>query len=192
MTDVALTCKCGQVSGRIPDITPGYHIRVICYCDDCQAFARALEREDAILDVYGGTGILQVIPPAIEIAQGHDQLRCLRLRPKGLYRWYTECCKTAVANTVSAGLPFAGVIHDFIAAEVPDAVLGPVRYRVQGKYAHGIPTGQHIYPRFPLHSFLKVLPKLLIARLRGQQRLSPFFDVHGTPVSSPRVMSGNT
>ena len=73
MADLPLRCSCGDVRGNVRDVTPYSDMRVVCYCNDCQAFARALGREDAILDTWGGTDILQVIPPRIEITQGYYQ-----------------------------------------------------------------------------------------------------------------------
>ena len=187
MTAISLECECGRVQGVISDAVSGHDMRVICYCDDCQAFARVLGRANIILDSWGGTEILQVVPPRIVFTKGLDQLRCLRLTAKGLHRWYTNCCKTAVANTISAGMPFAGVIRDFIAGGVSDQELGPVRYRVQGKHAHGTPPG-HVYSGFPARSFFSFVPSLLLVMLRGQHRLSPFYDRKGKPVSKPEVL----
>ena len=75
--------------------------RVICYCDDCQAFAHQLGRAD-LLDSNGGTDIVQVAPASPHIRQGQDKIAALRLSPKGLYRWHARCCNTPVGNTLSA------------------------------------------------------------------------------------------
>ena len=70
---------CGVAS----DVSPSGRFPFICYCKDCQAFARFLERPD-LLDPAGGTDIFQM-PPA-------------RLSDKGVLRWYTDCCRTLSAT----------------------------------------------------------------------------------------------
>src|SRR5690349_9274547 len=98
--DVELRCRCGEVGGRVKDAAPGAVNRVVCYCDDCQAFAHHLGRAD-LLDAQGGTDIVQVAPPAsLVFDRGSDRIVGLRLTPKGLYRWYAISCKTPVGNTV--------------------------------------------------------------------------------------------
>jgi hypothetical protein len=42
----------------------------VCYCADCQAFARFLKRENEILDERGGTSIIQTIPANVTFAEG--------------------------------------------------------------------------------------------------------------------------
>jgi len=48
--------------GVASDVSPSTGLRFVCYCKDCQAFARFLERAD-VLDPAGGTDIFQM-PPA--------------------------------------------------------------------------------------------------------------------------------
>jgi hypothetical protein len=188
MADVPLKCSCGKVRGVATNISPRTGNRAVCYCDDCQAFARYLGREADIQDEYGGTEVFQITPAQVTINQGADQLRCMRLRPKGLIRWYTDCCKTPVGNTVSATLPFVGLIHNFMDnKDTRDTQLGPVRYYVQGKFARGKPA-RHVDPGFPLRSFTQIIPWLLLAMLRRQNKPNPFFDAAGKPVSAPYIL----
>jgi hypothetical protein len=49
-----LACQCGYVRGVATEVAPNSGFRFICYCQDCQAFARFLERPD-VLDRAGGT-----------------------------------------------------------------------------------------------------------------------------------------
>ena len=89
------------------DVSPSTGTRVICYCQSCQAFARFLGGT-GILDAHGGSDILQVSPSHVRITEGIDRLRSMRLTEKGLIRWYTDCCKTPVGNTIGGGFPFIG------------------------------------------------------------------------------------
>jgi len=61
MADVALRCHCGRMRGIARAVSPSAGFRFVCYCKDCQAFARFLERPD-ILDAAGGTDIFQMPP----------------------------------------------------------------------------------------------------------------------------------
>ena len=43
-----LHCRCGEVVGRVENAAPQKVNRVVCYCDDCQAFAHQLGRADLL------------------------------------------------------------------------------------------------------------------------------------------------
>ena len=80
-------------------------------------------------------------PSRVTIEQGQDQLRCLRLSPKGLLRWHTACCNTPVANQLAKPrLPFVGIPLAFVAE--PEAI-GPPKHRIMARFAHGSPPGAH-------------------------------------------------
>src|SRR5439155_1113896 len=49
--EMELRCRCGEVVGRVENASPQKVNRVVCYCDDCQAFAHQLCR--AITKVLG-------------------------------------------------------------------------------------------------------------------------------------------
>jgi hypothetical protein len=51
--DLPLRCRCGRMRGVASHVSPSSGFRFICYCKDCQVFARFLERED-VLDPAGG------------------------------------------------------------------------------------------------------------------------------------------
>src|SRR5262249_49832287 len=59
--DLPLRCRCGRVRGVASDVSSSSGFRFVCYCEDCQAFARFLERPD-VLDPAGGTDIFQSFP----------------------------------------------------------------------------------------------------------------------------------
>jgi hypothetical protein len=157
-TDVSLRCKCGTIRGvaRNSSAKTGNH--VVCHCADCATFAEALDRSDA-LDQEGGSHIFQTAPAWVSIEEGHEQLRCLRLSPKGLHRWYAGCCHTLIGNTLGPKSPFVGLLTDFMApgeGKSVDDVLGPVRAAVNGKAA-GRPMPAHVHPRIPVGNLLHVV-----------------------------------
>jgi hypothetical protein len=111
--DLSLRCECGCVRGVAREVSPSAGFRFICYCNDCQAFARFLDRPD-VLDGAGGTDIYQMPPGRIALTAGTDALRCLRYSEKVL-RWYTDCCRTPIGNTASGPrFPVVGLIHSFV------------------------------------------------------------------------------
>lgn len=187
-----LRCRCGTVRGILTDPSPATGNRAICYCDDCQAFAHFLGRDD-VLDRHGGTDIFQTRPAQLAITQGKAELRCMRLSDKGLLRWYTACCKTPVGNTLaSARVPFVGVIHAFMDhagdGRTSDAVLGPVRAYIWGKFAIGdVPA--HIHPKAPPAFIARAVWFFLRAWLAGGHSPTPFFDPKsGRPIVEPEVL----
>lgn len=60
--EIPLRCRCRHVRGVASEVTPASGFRFVCYCKDCQTFARFLGQAD-ILDAAGGTDIFQM-PPA--------------------------------------------------------------------------------------------------------------------------------
>jgi hypothetical protein len=108
-----LRCRCGRMRGVASNVSPSSGFRFVCYCKDCQAFARFLDRAD-VLDRAAGTDIFHMLPGRVKLTAGTDALRCLRFSNKVL-RWYTDCCRTPVANTAAGPrFPVLGVIHSFM------------------------------------------------------------------------------
>jgi hypothetical protein len=169
--------------------------RVVCYCDDCQSFAHFLEGAKEILDEHDGTDVFQMSPARLEITEGADRLACMRLTTGGMLRWYTDCCRTPVGNTpASRGVPFVGLVLAFADpasdGRSRDEVFGPVRVRVQARSAKGDRGRLDAYDGFPLVPPLRFVRMLLMARLRGEHRHSPFFDPEtGAPRATPRVLT---
>jgi len=187
LLSIPLRCRCGQVTGQAAPGPGGLH--VVCYCDDCQAYAHALGRPDC-LDAWGGTAIWQITPSQVTITSGAGQLRCLRLAEGGLMRWHTGCCSTPVGNGLaSARVPFIGLVHVFLGLDPAgrEAALGPPR-RLQGRFAIGEPPFP-IHPGVPFELKAGILGFLLRGLLLGRSRPTPFFDAAGKPVAVPRVLS---
>lgn len=191
-TDVPLRCSCGKLSGTALDVSKAAGTRIVCYCKDCQAFAHFLERPE-ITDEWGGTDIFQMAPAHVRIDHDDDALRCVRLSGKGIYRWYCRHCKTPVANTLGARVPFVGLIHSFIdhegAGSTLDALLGkPIGHVHTHSAIGGGP------PQATQKSMLPVVArsvrKLVGSWLTGASSPSPFFDAKlRTPRVEPRVLS---
>jgi hypothetical protein len=79
--DLPLRCRCTRVRGVASKVAPSAGFRFVCYCRDCQAFARFLERPD-VLDPAGGTDIFQMPPGRVKFVAGADAVRCLRFSSK--------------------------------------------------------------------------------------------------------------
>lgn len=191
MSDINLTCACGSVRGRAHNVSPTSGTRIVCHCDDCQSYASYLGTGN-ILDAYGGTDIFQMFPGDIEITDGKEYIACVKLRRNGMHRWYANCCKTPMGNTLSAGMPFIGVIHNFIdlSKEERDRVMGPVRGYVQTKFAL-----EHNGDKRKETHFLAVAPriayKMLEWKIRGINKKTFFFDQDGNPVVEPLILGKN-
>jgi hypothetical protein len=188
MSDHQIRCGCGTVHGTLA--ADAWINRVICYCDDCQAFPAALDCADAVLDERGGTDIAQTGPRYVTFAGGREQLACLRLTPKGPLRWYARCCNTPIGNTpANPKFAFVGLVHSCLGGTAAlDAAFGPPRMAVFTKFARGEPKPRM---RLPVLGALTFAGRLLGTRLGGGYRHTPFFDTQGAPVARPReVESG--
>lgn len=169
-----LRCNCGQVRGKV---LPTPKIRLnhcVCYCDDCQRYLQTLGRPE-LLDQNGGTRILQLPPSQIEITAGLDQVRCLRLSPKGLYRFYTACCRTPLANAGKFGMPIGGVLGAMIQGLKEDSPELPVRMRVFGKFAKGTPPAG-TRAKFTAWDIGRILVFVASSWATGGHKKTPLFD----------------
>lgn len=193
--ELPLACTCGRVQGRVRGLSPKRGNHLVCYCDDCQAFAHWLERADELLDEHGGTEVFQVTPAQLEIDEGRELLRCLRLSESGLMRWYASCCNTPVANMLAQPkFPFAGVSCRFMAeanenGQPRDELLGPVIGRIHARYGLGeLPPDAH--PTGPLWLVIRALRLVFRGWVRKLHAPSPFYDGASLSwVSEPEVLS---
>ena len=85
-----LRCDCEKFKAELSNFPKNSAGRSVCYCDDCQTFLHYLKRSE-LLDVNGGSEIIPVYPSDFKIIQGKNLLACVRLSPKGPFRWYTSC-----------------------------------------------------------------------------------------------------
>lgn len=190
MNDLSLRCACGAVEGTITRRAPDRTQRALCYCDDCQRFARWIASQSGpdVLDAWGGTDIVQVWPSQITVHAGIDRLRLLQLREGGLFRWFTECCHTPAGNMIgSKRSPFVGVPAVFI-RDVDAHCRAPDAY-IQGRFAIGAPPPR-VHKRAPASFMLRSLRFIGQSALTGQWKRSPFF-VDGQLRVAPRVLSAS-
>ncbi len=177
----------------IREAAPANGNHIVCYCDDCQSFAYFLDADAPILDAHGGSEIYQIAPARLAITDGADRLCCVRLRPGGLLRWYTDCCRTPIGNTMaSRQVPFVGVICRCAdpGMRTLDAVIGPIRDRVNARFATGDRSQLQAHDRAPVSMIFRAIGSLLGSRLRGQHAPSAFFDPEtGAPRAIPRVLA---
>ena len=178
-TDIPIRCACGKFEAVAENVSPSGINFGYCYCDDCQLFEHHLGKADEVLDANGGTAIFQMSPVKFRFVAGQEHLASLQLRRGGLVRWYTSCCNTPVANTMGKPtLPFVGVITACVDSAMSrdelDAAVGPVRFRVHGRYAKGDVPGAH--PKAPLSLVGRFLRLMVGWRLAGGAKQSPFFD----------------
>jgi hypothetical protein len=170
-----LRCRCGEVRAVVKNASPRTVNRVICYCDDCQAYAHQLGRAD-LLDSHGGSDIVQVAPASLTFTQGQDKIAAVRLSPKGLYRWHARCCNTPVGNTVGPSIPFVGLVAQSFASngQTPDQLFGRPVGAILGKFATSDIPKEAQGVNFGL--ILRALRLILSWRLSGQGWPHPFFD----------------
>jgi hypothetical protein len=189
--DLPLRCRCGHVRGVAREVSPAAGFRFVCYCTDCQAFARFLERPD-VLDATGGTDIFQMAAGRVRLTAGVDVVRCLSFSGKVL-RWYADCCRTPIANTAaSARFPVAALIHSFIDNEANgrsrDEALGLPLCRIYEHSATG-PLPANAPPPPSLRVFVHRTSRILGWWVRGLGRPNPFFDERSrAPLCAPQVL----
>ena len=197
MTLLSIRCRCGHVRGTASEVSPSAGFRLVCYCTDCQAFARFLERPD-VLDAAGGTDIFQMPAGRVTFSAGADAVRCISFSGRVL-RWYAECCRTPIANTAAGRrFPIVALIHSFMdqafledlaGGRSRDAVLGRPVCRIYERSALG-PLPPTAPPAPSLSIFAQRAAKFLGWWLRGLGRPNPFFDdASDAPLSVPRVLT---
>lgn len=163
--------------------------RAVCYCRDCQAYARFLGTP-GITDDAGGTEVVASLPKYVGFTDGVEAIACMSLSERGLLRWYARCCDTPIGNTPrSRKVPYVGVIHGCLEATAPplDASFGPLRVAVNtGSARKAVRSTQMASTA----AVLKLMSRALGDRLSGAYRHNPFFDsATGAPIRSIRVLS---
>lgn len=184
MDTVTFTCRCGETHWQAPAVKSA--ARLVCYCKDCQAFANHLNASH-VLDENGGTEITQTSPKSVTFTKGADNIKCLRLSPAGLMRWYAGCCDTPIANTLpNPGVPFIGFL--MANAQGPHEKFGPVLALANTKGARGpgAPTEDK-----GLKTVMAMFAKRAAgARLTGAYKDNPFFNFpERQPIVTPHVIT---
>lgn len=138
------------------------------------------------LEPGGGSPLIQVLPSNIEITTGHEYIACLRLSPKGLHRWFAECCHTPIANTIGTPkMPLAGMWRPLFE---DTTAFGPVVTHGFTKMAQPAPDAPR-KDKGLARMLGGLIKRSLSAYLSGTARQSPFFGPDGSPVSEPKVIS---
>jgi hypothetical protein len=179
------------VRGIANSVAPDGGFRFICYCGDCRAFARFLERPD-VLDTSGGTDIFHMPTGRVKLTAGTEAVRCLQFSAR-VFRWYADCCRTPIGNSAGPRFPVVGLIHCFMDHEADgrprDEVLGLPLCSIFENSATG-PLPPNAPPPRSFGLVARRLPTLLGWWLRGLGRPNPFFDpLTDAPISAPHVMT---
>lgn len=189
-SDVNVRCECGSVEGVAHKMSANHVNRITCYCRSCQAFAEFLGKADTMLDEDGGSDLFQMSPGQLEITKGKEFTACIRLTPKGPIRWYADCCKSHLANTLgSQSVPFMALHTAFLEQSIDNAkltdILGPVRARVNSL------VPEQNSPKFALFLTLSRYAGMLLKwRISGEHKRSPFFNPQtGKPVVEPTLLA---
>jgi hypothetical protein len=181
-----LRCRCGALEGHVLPSRSATH--AVCYCRDCQAYARFLGQA-GIVDEDGGTEVVAMLPARVQLTRGLTHLACLSLSERGLLRWYARCCATPIANTPrNPRVPYAGVVHSCLGdAAAIRSTFGALRIAVNTKSArHAVRST----PAATLIGVLGLAAALLGARLSGSYRRNPFFEASsGAPIKPVRVLT---
>ncbi len=192
VANIPLQCQCGNLRGVASHVSPAGGFRFVCYCKDCQAFARFLDRTD-ILDAAGGADIFQMPPGRVELTAGMDALRCLSFSGKVL-RWYADCCRTPIANTAARPrFPVVALIHSFMGQAADglsrDELLGPPLCRIYDRSATG-PLPLNAAPPASFGVLARRATMILRWWMGGCGQPNPFFDARtNAPRSAPHALS---
>jgi hypothetical protein len=182
---LSLRCECGRVQGRVE--TDQAYVRATCYCRDCQAYARWLDRP-GVTDAQGGTDIVAMNPAAVHFTAGDEQIACMSLSGKGILRWYAACCRTPLGNTPRDGkVAYLGVVTTGLSpAREADAAFGP-----RGKTVINSGSAQGKVKATPVGFVvggLGIVRGMLGAKMRKQGPML-FFDGEGQPIRDIEVLS---
>jgi hypothetical protein len=147
--------------------------RIVCYCDDCQAFLHHLGRSE-LMDSQGGSDIVQIAPASLTFRRGTEQIAAVRLNPKGMFRWYATCCKTPLGNTLMPAVPFIGVLAPAFASANLDDTIGKPLCGILGKFAIGEPPEGST--KMHLGFLARAFRAILGWKLSGRTWPHPYFD----------------
>ncbi len=182
-----IKCQCGYIQGTVAALEQATRIR--CYCKDCQAFAYFLGDAGTILDSNGGTDIVQTSPSNITFFQGTDRLACVRLTEKGMVRWYANCCRTPIGNTLpSQNFSFVGIVHNCLESserQLNDFV-GATGAQINTESAEGDPKPKS-FGILPIIG--RNILRMIKDRVNGNYKKNPFFvSETDEPISKPQIL----
>ena len=184
-----LRCVCGALQGALAAVAEP-RTRGRCYCNDCRAYGVWLGR-DRVLDAQGGTEVVQTWPSRVRLTAGVEQVRLMKLSPKGLHRWFAGCCRTPIANGFGPGrAPFLGLQARFVAPDARprlDELFGAA-HGVQGRFAPGgCPPGVHASASAGI---LWAATGMLVRGLwAGGHAPHPLFSAEGAAIATAEVLT---
>jgi hypothetical protein len=182
MAMVALSCMCKEVEAELRDATPGTTNHLVCYCRDCRAFLRFVGKSEW-LTPGGGVALVHVAAGTVSFKKGFERLEGIRLSDKGLFRYFTSCCKTPFGVTMSEGMPLVAFSTRTVESLAPFCPPSPC----YGKSAEpGAPVG---IPSLVTPAFgLKMVRLLATWKLTGKGRPHPYFQ-NGASIPKVRVLT---
>ena len=144
-----LSCQCGQV--RM--VARGAPIlRIVCYCDDCQAAARQLADgglAELIADPDGGTRLVLFRKDRVVTQEGMEQLVPHKLRAGSpTNRVVAGCCQTPMQINFDKGPHWVSFFERRVSGKLP-----PIYARMQTRFRTSellLPDDAASYKTFPL------------------------------------------
>lgn len=178
-------CECGAIQGVLQESFPPTGRRLVCHCNDCQAFAHYLGREKQMLDDHAGTQVYQMDSSKFTMTKGQDKLACVTVTGGPLLRWYCGTCKTPIANTLSSTrFAFLSLILSGFDRGKVSAILGPeVRHVAIGS---GVGDPGKVKKASMPAMIASLLVRTVKARFNPELKKSPLFDdATGQPLAVP-------
>lgn len=187
--DLTYSCTCGKTTARLHNVSPRTGNLARCHCKDCQAFATWLHQQGGadILDENGGTELWQTLAWHVEFLTGKDEnLKAMRLSPKGLIRWYAGCCHAPFGNTMgSQSMTFVGLPLSGFDAKATDT-MGEFSASMFAKTARAGSTPPDDFGFGK--TIARILWRQLKGKLRAKTRATPYWQGNA-PVSDPQVLT---
>ncbi len=184
----ALRCRCGTIQGQVD--TAQSADRALCYCKDCQAYARFLSGQLDMLNSQGGTEIIASLPRSVHFTAGKDRLACMSLSEKGLLRWYASCCNTAIGNTPrDSKMSYVGLVRTCLPGDETEMTnaFGPLKIALNTESAGGKVSST---PAATFFGVLKIIRNLIGSRLTGKHKMTPFFRPNSNePITAPKNLT---
>jgi hypothetical protein len=151
-----LLCRCGAVAcfGQGKPIGTA-----VCYCDDCQAAARAIEAlpgASPLMDSDSGTGLTLFRNSRFQVTSGADKLVAHKLRAKSATsRMVAGCCNSAMFLAFDDGPHWVSTVRNRFVGEQP-----PIEFRLMTKFRNSTlpyPDAVKTYRGFPVRFLSRVL-----------------------------------
>ena len=180
-------CECGSVAGEISNSEELFGLRFVCMCKDCQRYAQYLGKADLILDKSGGTEVVAVFPKLMTFTKGFENVRGIKHTEKsGTFRWFANCCKSPLANSLSSSAGYIGLITKRL-SEVDRNSLGPICVRANGE--SGIPPlPPGTSKSFPMKWLFVTIRQIFKMLVKGLKRPNPFFDEKDVPLAPVEIL----